>query len=150
MIIVKQSPSPKSTLNFSDTSRGPTTKCYTFLETSHDPWLRSQLRCKNFANFFATLFCKPTKLTLPEVLPPSVIPFWKPLITPDLHLTLFPHHEVISTFIQEESFGEVCVFQGEDKSSHPRFSLDTVDSRLVVTIVSKVAKCLFIIKINNI
>ena len=24
------------------------------------------------------------KLTLSEVLPPSVIPFWKPLITPDL------------------------------------------------------------------
>ena len=60
---------PPTTLNFSDTSRGPTTKCYTFLETSHDPWLRSQLRCKNFANFFATLFCKPTKLTLPEQVP---------------------------------------------------------------------------------
>ena len=38
---------------------------------------------------------------IPEVLPLSVIPFWKPLITPDLDLTLFPHHEVILTFIQE-------------------------------------------------
>ena len=28
------------------TSRRPTTKCYTFLETSHDPRLGSQLRCK--------------------------------------------------------------------------------------------------------
>ena len=37
------------TLNFSDTSWGPTTKCYTFLETSHYPQLRSQLRCKNCA-----------------------------------------------------------------------------------------------------
>ena len=81
---------------------------------------------------FCKFFCKPTKLTLPEVHPPSVIPFCKPLITPDLDLPLFPHHhEVILTFIQKESFGEVCVFQGEDKSSHPRFSLDTVDSRLV-------------------
>ena len=46
------------TLNFSNTSRGPTPKCYTFLETSHDPRLGSKLRCKNFANFFATLFHK--------------------------------------------------------------------------------------------
>ena len=73
-----------TTINFSSTSRGPTTKCYNFLETSHDPRLRSQLRCKKFANFFATLFCKPIKLTLSEVLPASVIPFWKPLMTPDL------------------------------------------------------------------
>ena len=51
-------PPPPPTLNFSGTSRGPTTKCYTFLETSYDPRLRSQLRCKNFANFFATLFRK--------------------------------------------------------------------------------------------
>ena len=28
---------PPPTQNFSDTSIGPTTKCYTFLETSHDP-----------------------------------------------------------------------------------------------------------------
>ena len=34
------------------TSRGPTPKCYTFLETSHDPQLKSQIRCQNFANFF--------------------------------------------------------------------------------------------------
>ena len=32
-----------TTLNFSNTYRGPTNKCYTFLETSHDPWHRSQL-----------------------------------------------------------------------------------------------------------
>ena len=31
-------------INFSDTSRGPTTKCHTFLETSHDPWLISELK----------------------------------------------------------------------------------------------------------
>ena len=43
------------TLNFHNTSRGPTPKCYTFLETSHDPQLGSKLRCKNFAHFFATL-----------------------------------------------------------------------------------------------
>ena len=53
-------PPTTTTVNFSDTSRGPIIKCYTFLETSHDPQLGSQLRCKNFANFFATLFCKPT------------------------------------------------------------------------------------------
>ena len=47
-----------TTINFSGTSRGPTIKCYTFLETSHDPRLGSQLRCKYFANFFATPFCK--------------------------------------------------------------------------------------------
>ena len=35
--------------------------------------------------FFATLFCKPTKLTLQEVLSPSVIPFRKPLVNPDLN-----------------------------------------------------------------
>ena len=35
-----------------------TTKCYTFLDTSHGPRLKSQLSGKNFANFFATLFCK--------------------------------------------------------------------------------------------
>ena len=44
------------TKNFSDTSRGPTPKYYTFLETSHDPLLESQLRCKNFANFFCNPF----------------------------------------------------------------------------------------------
>ena len=50
---------PPTTLNFSDTSRGPTTKCYTFLETSHDPCLRSQLRCKIFANFLQPYFANP-------------------------------------------------------------------------------------------
>ena len=30
-------PPPPTTLNFSVSSRGPTTKCYTFLETSHNP-----------------------------------------------------------------------------------------------------------------
>ena len=40
-------------------SRTPTPKCYTFLETFLDPQFRSHLRYKNFANFFATLFCKP-------------------------------------------------------------------------------------------
>ena len=66
------------TRNFSSTSRGPTTKCYTFLETSHDPQLRSLVKCQKFANFFATLFCKPLLQKLPVVLPPCVIPFWKP------------------------------------------------------------------------
>ena len=57
------------------TSRGPTSKCYTFMETSHDPWLKSQLRCKNFANFFATQFCKPPLWKLPEVLLPECYTF---------------------------------------------------------------------------
>ena len=35
---------PPPHINFSDTSRGPTTKCHTFLETSHDPWLISELK----------------------------------------------------------------------------------------------------------
>ena len=47
---------PHPTANFSDTSRGPTTKCYTFLETSHQPQLGSKLRCKYFANFFLQLY----------------------------------------------------------------------------------------------
>ena len=34
--------------------------------------------------FFATLFCKPIKLTLSEVLSPGVIHFLNPLMTPDL------------------------------------------------------------------
>ena len=69
-----------TTRNFSSTSRGPTTKCYTFLETSYHPELGSQLRCKYFANFFAILFCKPIE----EVLPPCVI--YTFLETPhDLH-----------------------------------------------------------------
>ena len=59
------------TLNFLGTSRCLITKCYTFLETSHVPQLGSPLRCKNFANFFATLFCKPL-LSLLENLPTSV------------------------------------------------------------------------------
>ena len=46
------------TINFSGTSRGPTTECYTFLETSHDPWLRYQLRCKKFAIFLQPYFAK--------------------------------------------------------------------------------------------
>ena len=77
-------PPTHPTRYFKGTSRCPTTKCYTFLETSHDPQLGSLIWCKFFANFFATLFCKPTKLTFLEVLPSSVIPFWKPLMTPNL------------------------------------------------------------------
>ena len=42
-------PPPPPTVNFSGTSRGPTPKCYTFLESSHDPRLGSKLRGKNFA-----------------------------------------------------------------------------------------------------
>ena len=34
------------TLNFSSTSRGPTTKCYTFLESSHYPQPRSHYKRK--------------------------------------------------------------------------------------------------------
>ena len=73
------------THNFMGTSRSPTSKCYTFLDTSHDPQLRSQLRCKNFANFFATHFSKPRIWKLPNILSTSVIPFWKPLTTPILN-----------------------------------------------------------------
>ena len=59
---------------------------YLFQKTSNDHHFGSKLRCKIFANFFATHFCKPTKLSLLEVWPSSVIPFWKPLMTPNLHL----------------------------------------------------------------
>ena len=38
---------------------------------------------QKFANLFATHFCKLTELTQLEVIPLSVIPFWKPL-TPKL------------------------------------------------------------------
>ena len=65
------------------TSRGPTPKCYTFLETSHNPQLESQLRCQNFATFLATHLLKIRILKLPEVLPPNVIPFW------NIDLTLY-------------------------------------------------------------
>ena len=58
---MQQPTTTTTTENFSGTSRGPMTKCYTFLETSLDLRLESQLRCKNFANFFATLFCNPIK-----------------------------------------------------------------------------------------
>ena len=40
------------------TSRGPNPKCYTFLETSHDPELVYKLIYNNLANFCATLICK--------------------------------------------------------------------------------------------
>ena len=42
--------------NFYSTSRGPTIKCHTFLETSHDPLLELQLIGKNLANF-CKVFC---------------------------------------------------------------------------------------------
>ena len=35
---------------------GPTTKCYTFLESSHDPWLRSNLICKILQIFLQPYF----------------------------------------------------------------------------------------------
>ena len=59
----------------------PTIKCYTFLETSHEPLQGLQLICKFFAIFFVIQFCNQAIWNLPEVLPPSVIPFWKPLMT---------------------------------------------------------------------
>ena len=37
-------PPTHPTINFSATSRGLTTKCYTILETSNDPWLKSKVR----------------------------------------------------------------------------------------------------------
>ena len=52
------------------------------LNTNHQ--LGSQFRCKKFAHFIATKICKPTLWTLLEVLPPSAIPLWKPLMTLDL------------------------------------------------------------------
>ena len=42
-----------------NTFRGPTTKCYTFLETLHDPQLESQLRCKNLQIFLQPYFATP-------------------------------------------------------------------------------------------
>ena len=42
---------PHPTQNFWSTSRVPTTKCYTFLETSHGLRPKSQLRWKIFATF---------------------------------------------------------------------------------------------------
>ena len=47
-IITTPPPPTTTTLNFSDTSRGPTTKCYTFLETSHEVlknWCVEELMC---------------------------------------------------------------------------------------------------------
>ena len=61
------------------TSRGPTPKCYTFLETSHDPQLESQLRCQNFANFLQPIFANPEY----EIFQRSN--FWKSLMTPNLN-----------------------------------------------------------------
>ena len=49
-------PPPHPTRNFSGTSRGHTTKCYTFLETSHDPLQELQLSCKSCANFLQPYF----------------------------------------------------------------------------------------------
>ena len=51
-------------------------KTSTFLETSHNPQLESQLRCQNLL--------KIRILKLPEVIPPNVIPFW------NIDLTLYP------------------------------------------------------------
>ena len=43
------------------TSRDPTPKCYTFLETSHDPQIESQLRCKRNLHIFCNqLFLEPS------------------------------------------------------------------------------------------
>ena len=44
---------PPTHINFSDTSRGPTTKCHTFLETSHDPWLISELKWHSWLHLSA-------------------------------------------------------------------------------------------------
>ena len=64
---------PHPTLNFSNTSRGPTPKCYTFLETSHDPRLGWTLRSKNFANFLQPVFIINKSTSLLGDLPLSVI-----------------------------------------------------------------------------
>ena len=117
------------TLNFSDTSRGPTIKCYTFLETSHDPQLGSQLRCKNFANFYANLFCKPTFAKLPEVLPTSVIPFWKALMTLESDFNsnanilpfLQPYYAAYKQSREKENFsrrGPLLLKKGKDLKSN--------------------------------
>ena len=57
------------------------TKCHTFSETSCDPLSGLQLICRYFANFLQILFCTPKVYRLLYILLPSVIPFWKPLLT---------------------------------------------------------------------
>ena len=42
------------------TSLDPTPKCYTFLKTSNNPQLESQLRSKILQIFLLPIFCKPT------------------------------------------------------------------------------------------
>ena len=97
---------PPPTINFSSTSRGLTPKCYIFLETSHDPWLRSQL------NFFSVLFWKPTKFTLPEVL----APLRKILIIKNFDLENFVKSSPILKF-PEEPLSYDNLFHGEDNWS---------------------------------
>ena len=49
------------------TFRGPTPECYIFSETSHDPKLKSQIRCKILQIFMQPIFFQP-HLTLPFTL----------------------------------------------------------------------------------
>ena len=80
-----------------ETSRGPTLKCYTFSETSHDPKLKSQLRCK-----IMQFFLQPHYTNTPNVIPfwnidltlylksSSLYPFTLPLPLKPLHLNPIP------------------------------------------------------------
>ena len=44
--------------NFSNTSRGPTVKCYTFLDTSYDPLLELQVISKFLQTILQLIFAK--------------------------------------------------------------------------------------------
>ena len=63
----------------------PIPKCYSFFETSHDPWLESQLRCRNFASFLQPYFATPLNKSLQKSYPRVLYLFWKPLMIPDLN-----------------------------------------------------------------
>ena len=62
------------------TSRDPTPKCHTFLKTSCDPQLESQLKCKILQIFCNQILQPHNRNTFKD---PKVIPFW------NLDLTLY-------------------------------------------------------------
>ena len=59
------------TINLLYTTKGPTPKCYTFLETSHNPPLGSKLRCKKFAHFLQSNFMITSRRPTPTFLETS-------------------------------------------------------------------------------